>query len=595
MKRNNVSRGKPAELPGISLRRLLALLAPYKLLVALGMVGLLGGGAVNLIIPELIRRHINQHGIELVESQLLLIVFGLTGLFLLQALLFYLRSLVLGIVGHKVVFDLRKKLYHSILAQSVSFFDRTRSGDLVSRLIADCSMVQEAVSLRFSVFLRYSFQVLLGTALMLAISWQLTMLVVVLLPILVAVSLFLGRRLRKISKQQQEELGQASVAAEETFGNIRLVKAFHNSMQELTRFVGFSDRVLQLGISRQKIAAFYASFVSFLMNVSMVIVLVFGISMVSQEALPAGDLTAFLLYGAIVAISFAFIAGSYGEFMQALGAAERVFEYIDLTRVEPVEDQKGSSDNARPAALDLEFDKVVFSYPSRPDFHALDQVSFSVEEGNRVALVGRSGAGKSTVFQLLLGLYSPQQGEILLGRQPASKLPINYRRQLFGFVPQESYFFHTSIAENLKYGKSDASKQELLDALEQVQLLDFVTGLPLGLETEIGERGVQLSGGQKQRLAIARMLLKDPPILLLDEPTSSLDSESEQLVQQGLETLMRGRTTLMIAHRLSTIQDFDRIIVFDTGKIIQDGNHHDLLQNGGAYQKMVDLQLLSAW
>jgi len=592
MRRNRTQGGKPAEVPVISLKRLLSLLAPYKMLLVLGMIGLLGGAAVNLVIPELIRRYVNEHGISLVQDQLFLIVLVLTGLFLLQALLFYLRSLLLGIVGHRVVFDLRKSLYHSLLSQPVSFFDRTRSGDLVSRLIADCSMVQEAVSLRFSVFLRYSFQVIVGTILMLTISWQLTLLVVILLPILVAVSLFLGRKLRKISKQQQEELGQASVAAEETFGNIRLVKAFHNSLRELDRFVGFSDRVLQLGIKRQKIASFYASFVSFLMNVSMVIVLVFGVSMVSQAALPAGDLTAFLLYGAIVAISFAFIAGSYGEFMQALGAAERVFEQVDLERTEPVQDV--SVNSFKTDSLDLIFKDVAFSYPSRPEFMALDGVSFSVKQGDRLALVGRSGAGKSTIFQLLLGLYPPGRGEIYFGHTPASALQINHRRGLFGFVPQDSYFFHTSIAENLRYGKADATKEELLEALKQVQLLDFVNDLPQKLETEIGERGVQLSGGQKQRLAIARMLLKDPPILLLDEPTSSLDSESERLVQKGLETLMHNRTTLMIAHRLSTIQDFDRIIVLEAGKIVQDGTHGDLLQNGGAYQKMVDLQLLSA-
>ncbi len=570
------------------LARLLRLALPYRGALILGLIALAGGTGVNLLLPEVIRHFLNEQKLDLLQSSPVLVGGFLLGLFALQGICFYFRSYLFGAVGQKVVNDLRKKLYDAIIAQPISFFDTHRIGDLVSRISADTLMVQDAVSIKISVFIRYALQVAVGILLMVFLSLRLTVLILIVLPILIGLSVVLAKQLRKWSKRQQTELGNATTIAEETIGGVRIVKAFNRTGTESNRFHNSIDQVLFAGLSRTRVSAFFSSFVSFLMNASIIFVLMYGIFLVNQESLSIGDLTAFMLYGVIVAVSFAFLAGGYGEFVQALGAAERIFELLD--REKEFEISTTGNEHSLTPPLSIEFKKISFSYPSRQDTKALKDLSFTLEPGTTTALVGPSGSGKSTIVNMLLRFYEPSEGELLFNGKSSDLYSPRTIRSHSALVPQDPQLFAVTLAENLRYGKPDATQAELEKACLEANILDFIESLPDGFETYSGERGVQLSGGQKQRIAIARALLRNPALLILDEATSALDSESEHLIQQALQELMKSRTSLVIAHRLSTIQNADQIVVLQDGKIVERGNHQTLLSQEGLYKRLVEKQ-----
>ncbi len=573
-----------------SIRRLLGLLIPYRGTFFLGLVSLAIGSGINLLFPIILRSFFQNTSVPELSAQATTIAGILVALFAVQGLSFYFRSYYFGSVGQRVVTSIRRQLYSVLIHKPIEFFDSTRAAELVSRLSSDALLLQDAVSVRLSVFIRYSVQVIVGTALMLYISVRLTACIVLIIPLLVGLSLLLGRKLRSLSRDQQSELGRASAIAHETFDSARIVKAFNQEEFEVARYAASNERVLSLGIARSATAAFFSSFVSFLLNCAIIGVLLYGIRLVSNGSLSSGDLLAFLLYGVIVAVSFAFLAGGYSEVVQSLGASERIFEILDSAAPQVV---SGDSPMT-PATGDCELKGVSFQYPSRPEISVLQSVSMHLPAGKVTALVGPSGAGKSTIVNLLLGFYAPSTGSILFDGKDIASLDGHRLRDRIAVVPQEQVLFSATIAENLRYGKLTASDAELERVCAQTNMLEFIQSLPQRWQTEVGERGVQLSTGQKQRLAIARAMLRDPALLILDEATSALDSENEHLVQQALAQLMRGRTALVIAHRLSTIKNADQVVVLDRGTLVQRGTHEELSQKPGLYRQLVERQELAA-
>ncbi|MBN8549201.1 MAG: ATP-binding cassette domain-containing protein [Deltaproteobacteria bacterium] len=579
------------KLRSANIRRLLALVRPHWRLFSLGLIALAVGSGINLLFPEIIRRLLESGPQELAvktrsAAALLILIFAL------QGFAFYFRSYFFGVVGQRVVAVIRAQLYNILIHEPVEFFDRMRAADLVSRINSDSLLLQDAVSIRLSVFIRYSVQVVVGIILMSYISLTLTFSILVVVPLLVGLSLVLGKRLRNISKAQQTQLGIAASVAHETFDGVRLVKAFNKEDFEAERFGAANSAILDLGLQRSAMAAFFASFVSFLLNAAIVCVLFYGVHLVGVNELALGDLTAFLLYGVIVAVSFAFLAGGYTEVIQSLGAAERIFELLDLPH--PGKAAAAGGSVSEPARGQVEFSKVSFAYPSRPESPVLNSVSFTIPSGKVTAIVGPSGAGKSTLVNLLLALYAPSQGHISFDGVDLSELNARALREKIALVPQEQALFATSIAENLRYGKQDATLEELRSACKKTNMLEFIEGLPDQFNTPVGERGVQLSTGQKQRLAIARALLRNPALLILDEATSALDSENEHLIQEALGAALKGRTALVIAHRLSTIKNADKVVVLDRGSIVQEGRHELLSLQPGLYRQLVERQELIA-
>lgn len=574
-----------------TIKRLLSLLKSHKKTLVLAILALVGGSSINLLFPEVLRRLLNQdYNFYFVEHAWSTSAF-LIGLFALQAFCFYYRSVYFGIIGQNVVNDLRKKMFDSIVNQEVTFFDQAKTGDLISAISSDAVLVQDAISVKLSVFIRYSFQVILGLILMVFLSPILTSLIIVCVPLLIFTSRMLGKKLKYWSRLQQQNLGIGSALATESFSNIRIVKAFNREQTEQSRFSAALENVLSAGIQRTHVAAFFTSFVSFLMNVILVLLLFYGFHRVTQNALSIGDLTAFILYGVIVAVSFAFVVSGYSEFVQSISASERVFEFLSL-KDEGVDSNGKDFGNSFHSEVLLS--GVTFSYPSRPEVKALNNLDLKIEAGKITALVGPSGAGKSTIVSLILKFYEPDSGSIYVSGIDTKDLSNAALRSKITYVPQEAQLFALSIEENILYANPEATHEDVLEACRKTNLLDFIQGLPQGFQTNVGEAGVQLSAGQKQRLAIARAMLRKPEILILDEATASLDSQNEYLVQQSLENLMKGKTTLIIAHRLSTVKAADSLLVIDKGSIIQTGTHQSLSSIQGLYRDLVEKQELVA-
>lgn len=600
------------------MQRLMLLALPYKGPFIIAMVALAGGSGINLLLPEIIKLTLDGGSGGILFTRGTEIAAGLIFLFGAQAVFFYLRSYFFGVIGQRVVAGLRRDLFEALIHRSIEFFDRERVGDLVSRLNADTLLVQDAVSTKLSVFVRYTFQVAVGIVMMCFISLQLTGAILISLPILVFLSIGLGKRLRAISRQQQEEIGRASTIADEAFYGIRTVKAFVREAGEHRRYSDVISRVLDLGIRRAAFAAFFSSFVSFLMNAVIVLVLLYGIHLVKLSTLTSGELTAFLLYGVIVAVSFAFVAGGYSDFLQAIGSSERIFEILDGSSSQPLISESGdggqvdetvlplnrpaSTEPIRPQQVDsldtpsgdIEFRNISFCYPTRPEASVLDDVCLHIPRGKTTALVGPSGSGKSTIVNLILRFYEPTLGTILFDGRDIREIAPFALRGAIGVVPQEPLLFGVSIGENLRYGRETASQEEVESACRDANILDFIRQLPKGFDTNAGDRGLQLSAGQKQRISIARALLRNPALLILDEATSALDSESEAAVQHGLKKLMTGRTSLVIAHRLSTVKDADQVLVLSGGTIAQVGTHESLSRTDGLYRQLVERQVLAA-
>lgn len=568
-----------------SFRRLLALARPEVRTLVLGTFFLLISSGLSLSFPAIIGQlvdAVDQGGGRAAIDRLVGI---LMAVFAVMGLATALRAYLFTVAGERVVMRLRQSLFNSLVGQEVGFFDANRTGELTNRLASDTTVLQNTVTVNVSMALRFLLSGFGAVAILMWQSWRLTLLMLTVVPVVALGAAFYGRALRRISKQVQDALAAATAVAEESISGIRTVRAFAREQTESRRYADAVEVSYNLARRRAALGATFQGVVSFAGYAAIGVVLWYGGLLLLEGQLTMGDLTSFLLYTFTVAFSLAALSGLYEDFSKALGASTRVFELID--RQPKVASGDRRLDGVKGA---VELDDVRFAYPTRPDAPVLQGMSFAIESGEVVALVGPSGSGKSTVAALLSRFYDPQQGQLTLDGVALDSLDADWLREQVGVVSQEPILFATTILDNIRYGQPGATKEAVIEAARAANAHDFISTFPEGYDTMVGERGVRLSGGQKQRVAIARAILKDPGVLVLDEATSALDAESEHLVQEALERLMSGRSTMIIAHRLSTVRDADRVLVLDEGRIVQCGSHDELIKADGLYRRLVERQ-----
>ncbi len=573
-----------------SLRKILALARPQWRRLALGTFFLFLASATGLIFPQAIRVIVDESVTGKNPSLLNTAALAMGGIFVIQGVAIALRYYLFQTAGERAVTRLRDQLYRSILSQEIAFFDQRRTGELTSRLSSDTTLLQSAVSANISMGLRNLVQGIGGITLLVATSPRLTLLMLSVVPAVALGAVAYGRKVRKLSREVQDALATSTEVAEESISGIRTVRSFDAEETEMRRYSGAVELSYQLGRKRAMAGASFMGGASFAAYAAATLVLWYGGKLAMNGEMSVGQLVQFLIYSLIVAFSLGAVSDLWAELMKASGAAERVFELIER---QPVIATRGG---LVPATIEgrVELQGVRFSYPSRPDLRVLDGLSLNLSSGEVVALVGPSGAGKSTIAAMLARMYDPDQGTIRLDGRDLREVDPGWLRRHVGAVSQEPILFSSSIEENIRYGRPDATFAEVEAAAKAANAHEFIARFPEGYRTAVGERGVQLSGGQKQRVAIARAMLKDPKILILDEATSALDAESEHLVQEALERLMKGRTTLIIAHRLSTVIGADRVLVLDRGQVVQAGSHDTLVRQEGLYRKLVERQFVAA-
>jgi len=581
----------PPDEESSNFRRLITLARPHVGALSLATLSLFIGSGIGLAYPQMARFTIDDvikeggtAGMDMRTIGLLLLA-----MFAVQAVFVSIRYFYFTVVGDRIVTDLRNDLYQAIMAQEMGFFDERKTGELTSRLASDTQVLQSAVTVNLSMLLRYGAQAIGAFVLMFFTSWKLSLVLLVLLPIVFGIAITYGRMVRKLSRKVQDAIAASTSIAEETISGVRTVRSFAREGQERARYMEATEESFNLAKKRAVLGAFFGGGMSFLGYGAMAVVLWVGSTMVMEKTITPGDLTAFILYTLMLSFSLGALSGLYGDLMKAIGASERVFGLLDRRPALPV---APDARVAAPERGEVRFEELTFAYPTRPEVDALKHVSFTLEPGKKLALVGPSGSGKSTVAALLSRFYDPQQGSIAIDNVDLKSWDPDALRESVGVVAQEPILFSGTLRENVLYGKPGASDDEVWAALEAANARGFVEDFPEGIETVIGERGVRLSGGQKQRVAIARAVLKDPAVLILDEATSALDVESEAVVQRALERLMEGRTTLIIAHRLSTIRNADTVVVLDRGEVVEAGTHHELMAHQALYFRLVESQQL---
>lgn len=566
-------------------------LIPYKNKFVVGLIFLVVGSFLLLAFPYVAGKLIDIAGGD--QSWYLKdinqVALALLGILFLQGVISYFRVYLFAQVSENAMADIRTSLYKQIIHLPISFFDKSRTGELMSRITADVSMLQTTFSTTLAELIRQIVTLVVGLTVIFVTTPSLSLFMLAVLPVIILAAMVFGKKIRKLSRASQDELALSSTIAEETFQSILAVKSFTNEAFEKKRFGNSLERVVDAAINAAKYRAGFISFIIFALFGAMVAIIWYGATLLQNGEMSMGDLISFVLYTSFIGGSIAGLGDLFGQLQRAIGASERVLEIQDelteptASELVEVQEIKGK----------ISFDEVTFAYESRKDIQVLDHLSFDIEPGQKVALVGKSGAGKSTVAQILMRLYDGYTGSISVDDKEISDYDLGVIRGAIGIVPQEIILFGGSIRENIAYGKPDATDEEVLAAAEKANALDFIQSFPEGLDTQVGERGVKLSGGQRQRIAIARTILKDPAILILDEATSSLDAESENLVQQAFLELMKGRTTIIIAHRLATIKSADNIFVLENGQIKESGNHETLLaQSASTYNHLVNLQLV---
>jgi ATP-binding cassette subfamily B protein len=494
-------------------------------------------------------------------------------------------------VGERVIADLREAVFGHVLTLSPAFFDGSRTGEIASRLTNDSEQIRQVIGFGLSMFLRNGLMMIGALVLLFATSLKLAALIVLGVPATVIPILVMGRRVRSLSRQNQDRVADVSAHIDESLHEIRTVQAYGNEVHAQDRFNAATEAAYAVGVHRIRVKAWLISLVMLIGFCAVGVILWIGGHDVFAGRLTAGQLSAFVFYAAVVASGAGTVSEIWGEIQRAAGATERLMELLDT---QPTLEVAAPPISLPPRVKGaIRFDEVVFAYPARPEMIALGPVSFTINPGERVALVGPSGAGKSTVFALILRFYDPQAGRILVDGADIKHCAPHDLRHAIALVPQDPVIFATSVTENVRFGRPDASTDEVMDACAAAHALEFIERMPQGFDTDLGERGVKLSGGQRQRISIARALLADRPILLLDEATSSLDAESERQVAAALEGLERGRTSLVIAHRLATVRHADRIIVMDRGRIHAVGTHQELLRANGLYAHLARLQFVA--
>lgn len=571
------------------LKGIFRFMMPYKGSFTLGMISLFFSSTVLLAFPYLTGSLIDTaQGKATIPwlSDLTHVGLALMCILLVQSIFSFARVYFFAVVNENAMADLRRELYQKFMSLPMSFYDKNRSGDLFSRLTADVSVLQETFSTTLAELIRQVATLIFGIAILFATNPKLTLFMILTFPILIVFAIIFGKFIRNLSKKTQDALAKANIVVEETLQSIGTVKTFANEDYEVKRYSSTLDIVVNIALKSATYKGAFISFIIFVLFGGIVGVLWYGSYLVSQNTITVGDLTSFVLYTMFIGGSIGGLGDIYGAIQKAVGATERVQEILEAETEHEID-----KETIPKLEGNIKFNNVKFSYPTRKEIEVLKGVDLEINKGEKVALVGKSGGGKSTIAHLLQRFYNIDSGDLLIdGKSSKDYNLIGFRKHV-GVVPQEVLLFGGSIAENIAYGNPEATQNEIFEAARKANALDFIESFPEGMNTLVGERGVKLSGGQRQRIAIARAILKDPAILILDEATSALDIESEKLVQDALETLMEGRTSLIIAHRLSTIRNAHKIAVLEEGQITEIGNHDDLInEDDGAYAKLIQMQ-----
>ena len=508
----------------------------------------------------------------------------------LRALLSFVQTILFANVSERGMADVRRDLYHKLIGQPMDYFEQYRVGELTSRITADVEQLQSVFSVTLAEFVRQIMILIFGIGVLAYLMPRLFLVMMLVIPVVVVLAMIFGRYIRKLSKKRQDQLAKTNVIVEETLQNFQIVKAFANELFESKRFSASVEKMVGISLNFAKVKGLFFAFIIFLLFGSILFILWRGAYMVQSGSMEAGGLVSFVIYTVMIGGAIASLGTLYTTIASALGATERVKELLYRPVEIAIDDDLGKKVK-KEIHGDIVFDQVEFTYPSRPDSVILDAIDIKIKKGEKVAIVGQSGGGKSTLIKLLMRFYDVQGGSISVDGTDIRDFDLTTFRTAIGLVPQDIILFGGSIRENLLYGNPDATEQGIVEAAKQANCWEFINSFQEGLDTIVGERGVKLSGGQKQRIAIARTILKDPKILLLDEATSSLDAESEKVVQDAINNLMKDRTAIIVAHRLATIREVDQIYVLENGQIAEFGTHDELIQKDfGIYKNLASLQ-----
>ena len=564
--------------------RLFQYIKPYRIEFSFGLFFLLLSTAASLIFPALMGNLIDSASDKLVNN-INQIAIVLLVLFALQAIFSYFRIVLFVNVTEKTLAVIRQETYAHLIKLPMNFFSKRRVGELNSRIASDISLLQETFTTDLAEFLRQVLIIIGGIVFLSLTSVKLTLFMLAIIPAMMLAAVFFGRYIKRFSKQVQGKVAESNTIIEETLQGISNVKAFTNEFFEIGRYTEKTNEVMQIAKKGGRYRGAFASFIIFCLFGSIVAVIWYGVLMINSNELSIGELFTFILYSVFIGASVGGMADIYAKLQKAIGATEHLMDILEEEK-----EEIHSAFSADAVNGHIKFYNLSFNYPSRPDVQVLNNLNFEVQQGHNIALVGPSGAGKTTLASILFGFYKIEDGQISIDGKNIEEYDLHFLRKQIAIVPQDIILFGGSIKENIAYGKLDASEQEIEEAAKKANALNFINNFPEKMETVVGERGIQLSGGQRQRIAIARALLKNPSILILDEATSALDSESEKLVQEAMDVLMKGRTSIVIAHRLSTIKNADCILVLENGQIIEQGTHQELQKNEGLYKQLSDMQ-----
>jgi ATP-binding cassette subfamily B protein len=571
-----------------SLLPIFAFIKPYKLMLAMALLALLITAAVNLSLGQGVKFVIDSGFIAGSVEQLQSAILGLIGLISLLAVGTFSRFYLMSWLGERVSADMRKAVFNRIVTLHPSYFEENRSGELMSRLTTDTALLQSIIGSSFSMALRSILLLIGGLVMLMVTNFKLTLFVIFSVPIILIPMLIYGRKVRKLAESSQDAIADVGTYAGEIIQNIKVVQSYTHEVKEQDAFAHEVEKAFSVAKQRVKQRSYLIAIVIFLTFGAISAMLWVGGMDVLKGQMSAGELGAFIFYAIIVAMSVATIAEVYGELQRAAGSATRLLALLEIeSDIKELVSPQAMNNHAQSV---ISFKNVDFCYPSRPDSAALHQINLAIPTGKIVALVGPSGAGKTTLFELLQRFYDPQKGSVSFNDIDITELKLTDLRQAMGMVPQHPILFSSDVWHNIRYGKPQASDEEVISAAKKAHAHEFIEQLPQGYASFLGEQGVRLSGGQKQRIALARAILKDPEVLLLDEATSALDAESEYHVQAALDELMTNRTTLIIAHRLATVIHADLIVVMDQGKIVDQGDHKSLLKSSKLYQRLCELQ-----